>query len=300
MSRGHGHVHGERTGDRSRTRLAVTLGLIAVYMVAEAIGGILTGSLALLADAGHMLSDVGALGLALFAIWFARRPSGPRHTYGYYRTEILAALANAATLAAIAILIFVEALRRFESPPGVAGGPMVIVAAGGFLVNLTALRILHGATTENLNVRGAWLHVFADLIGSVQALVAGALIWAFGWNLADPIASILIAALVVYSSLGLLRESVAVLMESAPGHIDVDAVRTAMVAMPDVASVHDLHIWTITSGMESLSAHIVVRGGASPAAALRDLREMLHDQFGIDHITIQIEPEAFEECREAG
>lgn len=280
---------------RSMKRLAATLGLVVIYMGAEVVGGLLTGSLALLADAGHMLSDAASLGLAIFAIWFAGRPAGPGHTYGYYRTEILAAALNAAALIAIAIFIVYEAVRRFAAPPTVAGGPMALIAAGGLVVNLVGLWLLHGGRDESLNVRGAWLHVVSDLLGSVQALLAGALIWAFGWNWADPVASLLIGLLVVHSAWGLLRESVAVLMERAPGHIDVDEVRAALLATPGVAEVHDLHIWTITSGLHALSAHLVTSGSRPRSGLLRELHLMLRDRFGIDHTTIQLEPEEFEE-----
>lgn len=285
------------SADRSRSmrRLAATLGLVVLYMAAEVVGGLLTGSLALLADAGHMLSDAASIGLAIFAIWFARQPAGPGHTYGYYRTEILVAMINSATLIAIAIFISFEAIRRFAHPPSIAGGPMAVIAAGGLLVNLIGLWLLHGERHENLNLRGAWLHVASDLLGSVQTLIAAALIWALGWNWVDPLASLLIALLVVYSAWGLLRESVAVLMERAPGHIDVDEVRAALFAPPDVIEVHDLHIWTITSGLHALSVHLVTSGPHPRPGLLRELQIMLRDRFGIDHTTIQIEPEEFQE-----
>lgn len=282
---------------RSMRRLAATLGLVVFYMAAEVVGGLLTGSLALLADAGHMLSDAASLGLAIFAIWFARRPAGPGHTYGYYRTEILAALINSATLIAIAIFISFEAIRRFSAPPAVAGGPMALIAAGGLLVNLIGFWLLHSGRHESLNLRGAWLHVASDLLGSVQTLIAAALIWTLDWNWVDPVASLLIAILVVYSAWGLLRESVAVLMERAPGHIDVDEVRNALFATPGVVEVHDLHIWTITSGLHALSVHLVTSAPHLRPGLLRELRTMLRDRFGIDHTTIQIEPEEFQDGR---
>lgn len=295
MGTGHDHGPGVGAGETSKRRLAWMLGLVTLYMIAEVIGGVYTNSLALLADAGHMLSDAGALGLALFAIWFARRPSGAKHTYGYYRTEILAALANGATLVAISLFILYEAWQRFESPPDVEGPLMMGVAVGGLIVNGIGLVALHSGREESLNVKGAWLHVLTDALGSVQAIAAGALIWAFGWNWADPVASVLIALLVIYSAWQLLRETTAVLMESAPGHLDVDEVRDAMVSLPGVVDVHDLHIWTITSGLEALSAHAVVEDGRRRSAVLKEMRGMLHDRFGIDHVTIQIEPEDFDE-----
>jgi cobalt-zinc-cadmium efflux system protein len=293
----HGHSHGHHHGRASRNsrRLVLTLVLAAAYMLAELVGGIVSGSLALLADAGHMLSDAGALGLSLFAIWMSQRPPNPRRTWGYYRTEILAALANGATLVAISVFILLEAWERLRNPPEVDAPLMMGIAAGGLIVNLLGLYILSGGRSESLNIRGAWLHVLTDALGSVQAIAAGALIWAFGWTWADPVASVLIALLVVYSAWHLLRETVGVLMEGTPHHIDMDEVRDALMAIPEVIGVHDLHCWTITSGMESLSAHVVVEEGCAECAKLVEVRTLLHNRFGIDHLTIQIESEAFEE-----
>jgi cobalt-zinc-cadmium efflux system protein len=273
--------------------------LVVVYLVAEVVGGLLTGSLALLADAGHMLSDAGALALALFATHFAQRKPTATRTFGYYRTEILAALANAALLLAISAWIVVEAVGRLATPRDVLGGPMAAVAAGGLLVNAIGLWLLHDARHANLNLRGAWLHVLGDALGSVGAVVAGLCVWAFGWSWADPAASTAIALLVVWAAWNLLRASVAVLMEGVPPHIDVDDVRAAMLAAPGVAAVHDLHVWTIASGLEALSAHVVVGEPGSRQVLLDRLRELLHDRFGIDHTTIQIEEaecEASETC----
>ena len=292
---GHGHSHDHGGRGANRRRLAWTLAIISGYMVAEVVGGLLSGSLALLADAGHMLSDAAALALALFALWIATRPATSTRTYGYYRTEILAALANGATLVAIAIYIFVEAYHRLGEPPEVQGGLMMGVALGGLGVNLIGLWILHGGRDESLNMRGAWLHLIADAMGSVGALIAGALIWMWGLNWADPVASVLIGLLVLASSWSLLKESVAVLMEGAPAHIDVDEVRNAIRSVDGVEAVHDLHVWTITSGMVALSAHVVT-GPNPPQALLGAVRKAVHDQFGIDHTTIQIEPEDFGDC----
>jgi cobalt-zinc-cadmium efflux system protein len=300
MGAGHNHSHGHAHGHshahgRNRSRLAWTLGLIMLYMVAEAVGGWLTGSLALLADAGHMLSDAAALGLSLFAMSMARRPRTVKRTYGYHRLEILAALANGATLVAISILVLIEAFHRFGDPGKVDAPGMMGIAAGGLAVNLVALAILHAGRDESLNLRGAWLHVLTDALGSVQAIAAGALIWAFGWQWADPAASVLIALLVVYSAWSLLREATGVLMESAPAHIDVAAVEEAMQEISGVLEVHDLHVWTITSGMESLSAHVVVEDGCFDCDVLGEIRATLHERFGIHHITVQMETEAFKE-----
>jgi len=288
------HAHHHHTL-ANRRRLGLTLAVAGAYMIAELIGGLITGSLALLADAGHMLSDVAALGLSLFAVWIADRPSPVHRTYGYYRAEILAALANGAGLVAISIYIFIEAFRRFHQPPEVQGALMMAIAVGGLVVNVLGLIILHGGREENLNIRGAWLHVLSDALGSVGAIVAGLLIWAFSWHLADPVASLIIGVLIVYSSWRLLAESVSVLMESAPRGIDVDEVQRAMVETSGVLSVHDLHVWVITSGLECLSAHAVIEDGEPHGKVLHRLRKMLYERFGIDHITIQLEPEGFEE-----
>lgn len=293
----HTHEHGRARarGSANRRRLAWTLALAGGYMIAEFIGGLLTNSLALLADAGHMLSDVAGLGLSLFAIWIAERPPPPHRTYGYYRAEILAALANGAALVAVSLFIFVEASRRFVEPEQVAGTAMMAIAVGGLAVNLAGLWILRHGHQESLNIRGAWLHVLSDALGSVGAISAGALIWAFEWYWADPAISIVIGLLVIHSAWRLVAASVAVLMESAPHGIDVDEVHAAMLDVPGVRAVHDLHIWTITSGLDSLSAHVVVEDGEPHVPLLSRLRDVLHDRFGIDHLTIQLEPEDFEE-----
>jgi len=274
----------------SRRRLAVTLILAGAYMVAEIVGGLLSNSLALLADAGHMFSDSAALGLSLFAVWIADRPATPQRSYGYYRMEILAALANGATLVAVAVLIFVEAWQRLREPPAVQGGLMMTIAAGGLIVNLLSLWVLREGREGSLNLRGAWLHVLSDALGSVGAIAAGVLIWGFGWTWTDPLTSVLIGLLIIYSSWRLLSESVAVLMEGAPRGLDVDAVRAAMTATEGVLEVHDLHIWTITSGMDSLSAHVIAEDGRPHAALLSELRRLLDAEFGIHHVTLQIEP----------
>ncbi len=290
------HHHSARRDSGNRRRLALTLGLAVVYMVAEVVGGLATNSLALLADAGHMLSDAAALGLSLFAVWIADRPPTPQRTWGYYRMEILAALANGSALIAVSIFIFVEAYRRLLDPPVVWGPVMLGIAAGGLAVNAAGLWILSGGRQESLNVRGAWLHVLTDALGSIAAIAAALLIWAFGWYWADPAISALIGLLVIYSAWRLVAEAVAVLMESAPRGIDVDQVREAIRSTPGVVNCHDLHVWTITSGLDSLSAHVVVADGHEPGRLLAALRRELHERFDIDHITIQIEPEEFGHC----
>lgn len=307
MGHHHHHDHGHgggREGVQSerasnRTRLIWTLGLTLVYMVAEVIGGYLADSLALMADAGHMFSDAAALGLSLFASWISQRPPTRQLTYGYHRAEILAALANGATLIAIAIVIFIEAARRLSTPEPVAGPLMLTIAAGGLVINIVGMIILHAGKDANLNMRGAWLHLLTDALGSVAALVAAGLIWTFGWYWADPIASIAIGVLVIYSSWELVKQAIAILMQSTPSHLDLDAVEAAMLDVRGISEVHDLHIWTITSGMDSLSAHAVLLSGHEQQAALEQLRIVLHDRFGIEHVTIQIDPPDQGECKSA-
>jgi cobalt-zinc-cadmium efflux system protein len=288
MTHGNGHWSLPTPSLRHRRRLTVALVLAGFYMFAEVAGGLLSNSLALLADAGHMLTDVAALGLSLVAIWAAQRPATPKRTYGYRRMEILAALANGATLIAMAVLIFGEAYRRWSSPPVVKGGLMLGVACGGLAVNLASLWILRGGRGESLNVRGAWLHVLTDTLGSAQAIAAGILISAFGWNWADPLASVLIGMLVIVSAWGLLRESLEVLMEGVPAHVKLDEVAEVMTGVPGVRAVHDLHVWTITSGFVALSAHVVVEPEC-PEDVLWRVRDAIHDHFGIEHSTIQVE-----------
>jgi cobalt-zinc-cadmium efflux system protein len=299
MGAGHGHHHGHSAGARNKRPLILTLLLTGSYMVAEVVGGLYTNSLALLADAGHMLSDVGALGLSLFAIWIGQKPATPQHSYGYYRTEILAALINGAALIAISVLIFIEAYHRLLDPQPVIGGVVMLVGFGGLLVNLAGLWILNEGRKESLNVRGAWLHLFTDMLGSVGVLLSGLLIWRFGWNWADPVVSFLIGLLVIYASWHLLRESVGVLLEGTPAHIDLAAVRGAMLEVEGVEEVHDLHVWTITSGMEAMSGHVVMAENGRrrhQGELLRELHDLLHERFGLHHMTIQVEPPDFPAC----
>ncbi len=281
---GHRHAH-----DGTARRLSVTLVLVLVYMAAEVVGGLLANSLALLADAGHMLSDAASLALAVAAMWVARRPRTAAHTYGFHRAETLAALANGVTLVVIAVFIVREAWFRFQAPPEVRGLLMVGIAAGGLLVNLVGMWVLHGERNASLNVRGAWLHVLADTLGSVQAILAGLLIWAFDWRWVDPLASMLIALLVVWSSWALLKGSVSVLLEGAPAHLDTRDIQQALEATDGVREVHDLHVWTITSGFVALSVHLVTTVEA-PAELLWRVRAMLRERFDIEHSTIQLEP----------
>ena len=292
---GQGHDHGGGRGT-DRTRLGAVLVLSGFYMLAEVVGGLLTNSLALLADAAHMFTDVASLALALFATHLASRPAAGRQTYGYYRAEILAALVNGATLIGVSVYICVEAYGRLSAPPEVQGGLMAAIALGGLVVNLVGLRILSGGSKESLNVRGAWLHVLTDALGSVGAIVGGLLAWGLGWHRADPIVSVAIALLVVYSSWALLKETLGVLMEDAPGHIDVDQVRTALLAVAGVDSVHDLHVWTITSGLVAASVHVVADEGQDARCVLRDVKALLDERFHIEHATVQVDVIGDEAC----
>ena len=292
----HSHAHDDHARSRAddRRRLSVTLALVATYLVAEVVGGLWTGSLALLADAGHMFSDVAALALSLFAIWLAQRPASVERTFGYHRVEILAALANAVALIAVVLLILREAVERLGAPRDILGAPMLVIAVGGLFINLAGLWMLHGGKDSSLNVRGAWLHVLSDTLGSVGVITAAALVWAFGWIRADPIASIGIALLVIFASWQLLRETVGVLMEAAPGHIDVEEVRRALRETRGVLSIHDLHVWTITSGFVSLSCHVESSHQVPDDELLTTLQGLLRERFAIDHVTIQVEPAGFE------
>ena len=288
---GHDHDHHHHHGEGSSRRLAIVLGLTAVYMVAEALGGWWSHSLALLADAGHMLSDVAALGLSLFAAWISRRAPTPARSYGYHRTEILAALANAATLIAISLWVFYEAWTRISAPADIRGGAVMAIAAGGFVINILGMLVLSGGRHENLNVRGAWLHVATDALGNIGTVAAGAAVLYLGWRWADPVASVLIALLVLWSAWALLRESVDVLMESTPAGIDAEVVRSALCGVDGVTAVHDLHIWSIASGRISLSAHVTVDGSHPDRDVLASLCTALKTGFQITHVTLQLETE---------
>ncbi len=267
-------------------------------MLAEVVGGWMSNSLALLADAGHMFSDAAALTVSLGAIWAASLPPTTGRTFGFQRAEVLAAAVNAGALVVIACFVVVEALGRLSAPPEVDAPTALLVATGGLLVNLAALRLLHGDHDHDLNVRGAWLHVLGDTLGSVGAIASALAIWTMGWRWADPAASLLIAALIVSSGVVLLGQAVHVLMEGTPSHLDVDEVRRAMHAVEGVREVHDLHIWTITSGMHSLTGHVVTEDGAATQTVLRDVREVLSRRFELEHTTIQVEAPGFRACRE--
>jgi cobalt-zinc-cadmium efflux system protein len=267
----------------------VVLGLTLAFTAVEIVGGLLTGSLALLADAVHMLSDNLALALALFAVWLAGRPSTPERSFGYQRAEILAALANGVILVVLAIWIFIAAWGRLMDPPDVLAGWMAVVAAVGLAVNLVAAAILTRAGHDTLNMRAALRHVIADAIGSAGVLVAALVILLTGWRYADPLAGALIAVAILASSWSVLRDSVNILLEGAPKGIDPRELGRRLAEAPGVVEVHDLHVWTITSGFPSLSAHVLVARDDDCHARRRELEELLLREYGIEHTTLQVE-----------
>jgi cobalt-zinc-cadmium efflux system protein len=278
----------------SKRALKLVLALTSAFLVAEVVGGVISDSLALLADAGHMLSDTLSLGVALFAAWLAGRPGGPSRTFGYRRAEILAALFNGVTLVAISIWIFIEAGMRFGDPPDVEAGLMLAIAVVGLLVNLVAARILHGHSGESLNVSAALRHVVADILGSVGVIVAAIVILASGWEYADPVVSVAIGLLILASSWTILRDSVQILLEGSPPGTDVEQVGLAMAEVAGVKQVHDLHVWTITSGFPALAAHVLVDRDTDCHATRRELEAMLRERFELDHTTLQVDHEGGE------
>jgi len=278
----HSHVH-----TSARRPLAIALGLILGLMIGEVVFGVVAGSLALMADAGHMLTDAAALGLALAAASFAGRPARGRWTFGFRRLEILAAHVNGITLVVVGIVIVYVAIGRLIDPPEVRGGIVLVVALAGIVVNLVAAALLSGPSRHSLNVRGAFLHVATDLAAFVGTAVAGAIVLATGWNRADPVASLVVAALIFWSSFLLLRDSTRILLEVAPE--EPREIADAMLAVPQVADVHDLHVWTVGSGFPAVSAHVLVEPGADCHAIRLQLADLLRGRFGLGHSTLQVE-----------
>jgi cobalt-zinc-cadmium efflux system protein len=280
------HAH-DHSGDRRR--LAAALALILVLMGGEVAAGIVAHSLALLADAGHMLTDAAALTAALVAAALAARPARGMWTFGFGRAEILAAQGNGITLLLVALWIVYSAVRRLISPPAVHGGIVVAVALAGIAINLVATIVLSGADRTSLNMRGAFLHVATDLVAFVGTAIAGALILLTGWNRFDPVASLLVAALMLRASWSLLRDSGRIFLEAAPAEIDPDAVAATLAADPDVVEVHDLHVWTVTSGFPALAAHVLVSPDTDCHGARRRLEQLLNERFGLRHTTLQVD-----------
>ncbi|MFN0025763.1 MAG: cation diffusion facilitator family transporter [Acidimicrobiales bacterium] len=312
---GHTHDHGavlRRAGVRHRSRLLIAFGLVGGFFVVEAVAGLWTNSLALISDAGHMFTDVLGLGMALAAIQLAtrfetRRPNASSpvvdtsphsHTFGLYRLEILAAFVNALLLAAVAIWVVIEAVRRLFGTPEVAGGAMLTVAVGGLIVNLIAFFLLRSGAGESLNVQGAYLEVVADTVGSAGVIVAALAMQWFGWAWADPVVAVAIGAWILPRTLRLGRQAVRILLQAAPPHIDLGHLQRELHAIDGVVDVHDLHVWTLTSEMEAVSAHLMTSDGTDAHAVLDRARQLLVDEYGIHHGTFQVEPDSHEGCKE--
>jgi cobalt-zinc-cadmium efflux system protein len=284
----HGHDHGERL-EADRRRLGIALLLILGFMVVEVVGGLVANSLSLLADAGHMVTDAASLALALVAAWLAATPATPQRSFGLRRAEILAALVNGVLLLVIAVWIAIEAIGRLDDPQKTLGGWMLAVGVLGLVVNIAAAAVTAGGRHGSMNVRAAYRHVIADLLGSVGVIVAGVIVLTTGWRYADPLVALAIAVLIAGSSWSILRDSVGVLLEETPRDIDAEAVGRAMVGHTGVHEVHDLHIWTITSGFPALSAHVLVDPGADCHAVRRELEHVLAERFSLTHTTLQVE-----------
>ncbi|WP_181787956.1 cation diffusion facilitator family transporter [Streptomyces phytophilus] len=298
MGAGHDHSHGSAGGGTAsaahRGRLRMALILTSSVLGLQVVGGVITGSLALVADAGHMATDVVGLSMALLAIHFANRPTSERRTFGFARAEILAALANCLLLFGVGGYILYQAVLRFMDPPEIEGGLTFAFGAAGLVVNLISLALLMRGRQESLNVRGAFLEVLADALGSVAVIISALVIITTGWQYADPVASLAIGSMIIPRTFRLLREALDVLLEAAPKDVDVSEVRTHILALPGVVELHDLHVWTITSGMPVISAHVVVKENVLQAVGqerlLHDLQGCLGDHFDVDHCTFQIEP----------
>ena len=288
----HAHTGAHHHHGGSTQAMIIALVLTAALMLVEVIGSFVTGSLALLADAGHMLTDVAALGLSLGAAWLTQRPATRQRTFGFHRAEILAALLNGLSLLMLSLYVIYEAISRLWAPPVVESGLLLVIAAAGLIANAVAGAVLLRSAGENLNVRSAYLHVVGDALGSVGALLAAGLMYAFGWYLADPLLSLAMSLLLIWGAWRLLRETVDVLLESAPASVDVAEVQRVLQAMPAVTNVHDLHVWSVASNFVALSGHVrlVHMSMAEYAQILQDLRHELHSQFGIEHVTLQLEP----------
>ncbi|NUT37465.1 MAG: cation transporter [Hamadaea sp.] len=300
-SHGHGHAPGAAAltsaGARHKRALTIAFGLTAAYMLAEVIGGLATGSLALLSDAAHMGTDTLGLGMALAAIALAARPSPDHHTYGRYRLEVLVALANGVLLFAVAIWVLYEAWQRWSDPPEVPGLPTLLIASGGLVVNIIGFLLLRVGAAESLNVKGAYLEVLGDMLGSVGVIVGGLIIILTGWRYTDPIVGVLIGLMILPRTWSLIRQALRVLLESAPPHVDVAEVKAAIAAVPGVTDVHDLHIWTITSGLDAVSVHVVIAEDADAHGVLDMVSAKLNHDFEIAHSTVQVDPADHREQR---
>jgi cobalt-zinc-cadmium efflux system protein len=292
-----GHEHGHDLRAVSRRRLWWTLVINLGFLLVESVGGLVTGSLALLADAGHMLTDVLALGLAIFVAHLATRPATPERTFGFLRAEVIGAFVNGGTLILIVGMVFAEAVRRFLHPPEVQGTGMIVIAFAGLLANLGSAWVLSRSRTQDLNIEGAFIHMLSDALGSVGAVAAGSVILLTGWMPADPLVSIVIGVLILWSSIGLLRRTLAILIHATPANLDFHEILAALEANEHVAAVHDLHIWLVTSGFPVLTAHIWLKPMCSDPQCwrqcLRELEDTLHERFDIEHVTLQLEPAGY-------
>lgn len=286
-----GSDHTPTAAGRNKRQLAMVFGLTSLYLIAEVVGGFWTGSLALLADAGHMLTDVAGVGLALLAIRFAERPATPERTYGYYRFEILAALANAVVLIGISLYILYEAYQRFLNPPEVESGPMLLVAGLGLAVNLAGVYILRSGSRESLNMKGAYFEVLSDMLSSFGVIIAGVIMLTTGWYYADPLISAGIGLFILPRTWVLLKDAVGVLLEGTPSDVNITAVRDGIAGVPGVAAVHDLHVWSLTSGVNAMSIHSVLAAGSSHEEVLSRVRDYVTKNFKISHVTVQVENE---------
>lgn len=287
------HAHDHTPARRNKGRLAAVLALTSAYMVAEVVAGFWTGSLALLADAGHMLADVGGLALALLAITYAERPATPRRTYGYHRVEILATLANGVALIALSLFIFYEAFDRLRNPPEVASRAMLLVAALGLVINIVGVVLLQSGSGESLNVKGAYLEVLSDAVASLGVMAAAGIMALTGWYAADPLISAAIGLFILPRTWSLLASAVNVLLEGVPEDIDPDALRALVSTIPGVSNVHDLHVWSLTSGVNAVSLHAVLSETADFPSTLAEIHHQLTRNFPLHHATVQLEPPNF-------
>lgn len=292
MGAGHGGSGGGTSASRHKGSLKWALAMTGTFLVVEVIGGLWTGSLALLADAAHMATDVGGLFMALVAVRFAERPATPQMTYGFVRTEVLSALANAVVLLVVTVFVLREAWARLSEPIEILGGPMLAVAVAGLIVNLISMRMLHAGSQESLNLKGAYFEVLADMLGSVGVILAALVVMLTGWTIADPIIGAAIGLFIVPRTWILLKGAVNILMEGTPAHVDAGLLRQRLVEIPGVTEVHDLHVWTLTSGLDAMSGHLVVDDMARAGTVLAAAREAMHEDFGITHATIQVEDAA--------
>lgn len=295
MGEGHTHASAASAGGRHRRPLFIAFGLTAGYMLVEFIVGFSVNSLALISDAAHMGTDVLGLGMALAAITLASRPATSQRTYGFYRLEVLAALANGILLFAVAGYVIFEAIQRFSEPPDVPGIPLLATAAIGLVINLISFRLLMAGSKESLNLKGAYLEVMGDLLGSIGVIVAAVILLTTGWAYADPIIGVGIGLFILPRTFTLTRQALRILLEVAPPNIDMTVVRADVLGVAGVVDIHDLHVWTITSGMESASGHIVIEQGADYPTVLAGVVEVLRDKHHIGHVTIQCEPTGFDE-----